>query len=243
MLWFLGLGAAAAFGLYLLLRVFLTADAAVLARTLRRIGVVVAVLVVAFLAVTGRIGMAVLLGSFLLPLIGGRSGFLARFRSPSTPQPGRTSSVRSRFLRMELDHDSGRMAGEVLEGPLRGRMLDGLSIAELLGLLAECRYSDPQSAALLEAWLDRSQEGWREAEAARKEEAGGQSGPSGGRSGGSAIMTKEEAYEILGLQKGATPDAIKEAHRRLMLKFHPDQGGPTYLAAQINRAKDILLNV
>ena len=54
-------------------------------------------------------------------------------------------------------------------------------------------------------------------------------------------MSVEEAYAILGLAPGATPDQIKEAHRRLMVKLHPDHGGSDYLATQINRARDVLL--
>ncbi len=54
-------------------------------------------------------------------------------------------------------------------------------------------------------------------------------------------MTREEAYKVLGLPTGASPERILAEYRRLMKRVHPDQGGTTYLATRLNEAKDTLL--
>ena len=56
-------------------------------------------------------------------------------------------------------------------------------------------------------------------------------------------MTRQEALAVLGLADGATEEEIRAAHRRLILRVHPDAGGSADLAARINRAKDVLLGV
>jgi hypothetical protein len=54
-------------------------------------------------------------------------------------------------------------------------------------------------------------------------------------------MSDEEARRILGVGPNATRDEIKAAYAKLMRVAHPDQGGTTGLAAQINAARDRLL--
>jgi len=145
---------------------------------------------------------------------------------------GQRSSIRTRFLEMTLDHASGDMEGLVMEGPLQGRRLSELGLSQLIDLLTLCRRVDAQSAAVLEAYLDRVRgEDWRE----YAQGAAGTAPPADG------AMTEEEAHAILGLANGASEDEIRSAHRRLMQRFHPDRGGSDYLAAKINEAKRLLL--
>ena len=147
--------------------------------------------------------------------------------------PGQKSGVRTQTLEMVLDHDSGRMEGRCLKGPFAGRDLSSLSQSESVQLLEELRSTDSQGAILMEAFLDRRWQGWRD-RANDRAKTERKSRHAGG-------MTANEAYDVLGLKFGAKPHEIRAAHRRLMMKFHPDQGGSTSLAARINQAKETLL--
>jgi len=146
---------------------------------------------------------------------------------------GQTSSICTRFLEMTLDLASGELDGLVLEGPLQGHRLSALNLQQLMDLLTLCRSWDAQSAAVLEAYLDRIRgSDWRE-------HARGSG--TGTVPPAAAGLTPEEALAILGLAQGASEGEIRAAHRRLIQRFHPDRGGSDYLAAKINAAKRLLL--
>lgn len=234
MLYLLG-GFAVLSGFLLLVYLFINADPARLARGLKVTGIVIAVLAVATLAISGRLAALLMPLAMLMPLLIRVRSLLDRYRPPAG---GQTSTVATAFLRMTLDHDTGSMEGTILRGRFAGMRMDELGPADLLALLRECRAEDEEGARLLEAYLDRVRPDWRD------ELAGERAGGAGAGSArpASGDMTVEEAYAILGLSPGADAEAIKEAHRRLMVKLHPDHGGSDYLATKINRARDVLLH-
>jgi hypothetical protein len=211
------------------LHIISKADPRIAARVMKASGGLLSLGAAAFLFLRGQIEIAIPLGAFGLGLLGWLPFGPAGFSERTTKSQGQASRVRSAFVEMELDHDSGAMRGRIIAGRHQGTALERLDVATLIGLLGEF---DDESRALLLAYLDRRQPGWRE-------HAQGDTGA--GRSAATGKMTEEEAYQILGLAPGADADAIAAAHRTLMKKFHPDQGGTTYLAARINEAKEILL--
>src|SRR5689334_18945325 len=210
---YLALGVVVTLLLILFGRWFVATDAHDLARGLRwgAIGLVVAIAIL--LAVTEQFGL-------LLLTVAASTVLLVSWRRRRVARDGPVSAVDTAFLHMELYHASGVMTGRVLSGRFSGRDLAQLTLAELLALRTECA-GDASSLAVLESYIDRTQpEEWRaQAEAAARP------------AGNDQAITRERAYEILGLAPGADDTAIREAHRRLMLKNHPDHGGSAYIAA------------
>ena len=70
---------------------------------------------------------------------------------------------------------------------------------------------------------------------------GGDAGREAAADSAWANMSRAEAFEVLELAPDATPDAIREAHRRIARRIRPDKGGSRYLAAAVDRAKVVLL--
>jgi DnaJ-domain-containing protein 1 len=122
----------------------------------------------------------------------------------------------------------------VLTGHFQGARLSSLGEEELVALYREI-CSDTDSVSLLTSFLDRSYPDWRDR--VDSESFGRAAGSSG-----FAEMTKQEAYQILGLEPGASQQEIQEAWRRLIKAVHPDHGGSPFLSAKINAARDLLLD-
>ena len=248
-LWLIG-GVGLLLALYLVGRLFASANPAALARGLRWTVIALAALLALFVLARGLPAAAALLGTVaafawrsgsvlrLLSLFGSLFGAARAARAGGGATPGgagpSASAVETAWLAMRLDHITGDIDGAVRQGPFQGRRIGSLSRDEMFALWLAVR-DDAQSLRLLETFLDRAGEDWRADFAARARASGaGPASPAGG-------MTREEALSILGLEEGAGAERIKEAHRGLMKKLHPDHGGSDYFAAKLNQAKATLL--
>ena len=209
---------------------YVKANPAFLSRYGKKAGGALALLVGAVLLLKGRADIGIPLAVLGVWLLG--------INLPIWPwyvPMGSGANTVGRTSRIETERTlDGRITGRFLDGKFKGRGLDALDFESLANMVIEFQRDDAKSARLLHVYLDSRFPGWREA-------AQGNAHAGQGRAASSAAITKEEAYEILGLQMGASEEEIRKAHRSLMKKLHPDQGGSTYLATRINLAKDVLL--
>ncbi len=202
-----------------------------------KIGLGTAAIILVLLAVTGRIHWIGAMIGALLPFIRQAIPLLIRYfpviqhyrktQTQAPPSAGNSSQVQTRILSMTLDHDSNRLYGEVINGPYAGSQLDSMALEQLQNLLEYCHQQEQESAKLLISYLThRFGNRWQHTPPASHD------GP----------LDEAAAYAILGLKSGATQQEVIQAHRKMMQKMHPDRGGSDYLAAQINQAKDLLIN-
>ena len=228
-------GIAAVALLWWLAKTYARTDTKALAKGAKTVAGVAALGAAVLVGLRGRFDMALLLAGFGAWALGWDAlnipGPWRKFQQTT----GRFSRIRSAMIEMEIDHASGAVEGSVLVGSLAGRRLSSLDPESLRRLYDECCAHDPQGVPLLEAYFDRRFSGWRE-------NAQGDRDTRTRTHAHSGVMTKEEAYQILGLQPGASLDEIRKAHRTLMKKLHPDQGGTAYLAARVNEAREVLLS-
>lgn len=147
----------------------------------------------------------------------------------SASQPPDTSTVSTRFIRMNLDHVTGKLSGHVLAGEFQGRSLDTLNQTECDRLLDWCIKNDNDSARLLESYI-----------ASRFRAHSGSSKQNRSTGVSSGDMTVEEALQVLGLNANPSKEEITRAYRKIMQQLHPDRGGNEYFAAKANQARDVL---
>ena len=228
---FVLLGLLALGTLVLIGRGLASANPATLAAVARHTVGAIVVAAAVLLALRGLLPIAVPLLLVGLGMLG-MGGLLSGLSFPgSGPTAGNRSQVRTHMLAMELDHDTGNMDGEVLNGKFAGARLSELAPADLAVLHEECKGAGDQSLELIETYLDRQHAGWRGAGDDGTREASSASG----------AMDHAEARAILGVGSEASEREIRAAHKKLMKLYHPDHGGSSYLAAKVNRAKDVLL--
>ncbi|WP_319004863.1 DnaJ domain-containing protein [Microvirga lenta] len=229
-------GIAVAGLLWWLAKVFVRSDTAAVAKALKVAAGVAALGAAVVLGLRGRIDMALLLGGFGAWALGwsvlSLPGPWQRMKGGSG---GRFSRIRSAMIEMEIDHSTGMMDGSVLAGTFAGRQFSSLDQSAFQRLHEECSALDPEGVALLEAYFDRRFAGWREYAQGDRDTRTRTHAHAG-------VMSKEEAYQILGLQPGASVDQVQKAYRTLMKKLHPDHGGTAYLAARVNQARETLLS-
>jgi len=232
------LGVVALVLIIFLIRAFVGADPKALVKALRYVGAAALVLLAIGLFATDRPSGAFFVASAAWGLFTGGHVWpggwphYGRWGRSSQPSPGQTSGVRTTWLEMELDHNTGAMNGTVLRGQFAGKKLDQMDRVALLALFGEAGSDDAETRRLLEAYIDRTLgPGWQDG--GKKDEPPPERATTG--------MTRAEALKVLGLAEGASEADIRAAHRRLMLQHHPDRGGTDYLASKINEAKDFLL--
>ena len=231
----------------MMVREFMRASPALVARRMKQGGGAVLIVFALLLLVRGQIGLALGFGGLGSWLMTGRRASVwdaaraMRGARPGGRRKGRVSRVRSATIEMELDHVTGTMGGTALAGPFEGASLAQLDRDSLSSLHDFCLSADVEGARLLEAYFDRRFPGWRAATQDKADPGRGGAGPGAPRGMRSGAMSEDEAYQLLGLAKGASRDEVARAHRSVMKTAHPDHGGSTDLAARVNEAKDVLM--
>lgn len=172
--------------------------------------------------------------SRLMPLVMRVLPFLSQLQKHRMNAGNGLGTLHSRFLKLQLDRNSGRISGQVVAGLFAGKALDELDQDELQQLVHHYGREDPESFRLLQGYLQQQHREWNF-------DFGNSSGDQSAGAARGGDMSRREAYEILGLEEGANEEEILAAHKKLMQRLHPDRGGSNYLAVKVNQAKDLLV--
>ena len=149
-----------------------------------------------------------------------------------------SSEIKTDYLHITLDESKNELDAVILKGPFSNQTLSRLGVTDILQIRKECKNYNYQNITYIENYLDNVQPKWRD----NLKHHNGATNEKQKKVQQDNRLSIDEAYAVLGLHPGASYEQIRQAHRNLMKKVHPDQGGSSYLAAQINHAKDFLLN-
>lgn len=184
-----------------------------------------------FAVIGAAMTQAMRLAPLLLKFAPGMAGMFSNQSSAGGSQS--ESRVRTQSLVMTLNHATGHMNGEIIAGAFAGKLLADLSTEELKQFYHYCEQSDPEAVRILQAYIARERHDWEDAPSDQAQDASQL--PAGD-------LSEREAYDILGLEPGASKEDVVQAHRSLMMQFHPDKGGSNYFASKVNEAKTLLLD-
>ena len=191
-----------------------------------------------YLIRTDRAAMAYGVAVMIIPLAMKLSRLRqkTKFRRTAAAFTKQTQELKTDYIIVRVNQYTKAVNGEIIGGRFAGARLETLTIDDLVSLLQDYRTLDMRSFGVLRSYLDRTQPpDWRERAERKRAEA---DAPPQMRK---PVLSKDEALALLGLKEDATPEDIKAAHRAIMMKVHPDQGGTDYLAAMVNQAKEVLV--
>lgn len=174
------------------------------------------------IGVVGSAGLLIWRNLFLL------KKFAPFFFQLANKHTGFSPVIRTKFLKVQFSKNS--LQGDVIEGPLKGRQLAELSSEDIETLSLYYKENDKESLLLLHAYIQQ-----QNINPNSNQQNNNYHEPS------SQELSQKEALEILGLDDSAGREEILKAHKKLLQRLHPDRGGSNYLAAKVNRAKDILI--
>ncbi|WP_295393041.1 sulfate transporter CysZ [uncultured Thiodictyon sp.] len=189
-----------------------------------------------FGAATAGLSLIPVVNFIVMPsaVAGATALWVRELKGPGNYQGPHESRVATRGVRLVVDQLSGQIRGELLAGPYQGQALEAVSTEDLKSLLELWNQTDLASAEALEVYLEHERQHQVRHPHPPRPSANPPVPPS-------VRMVAEEARAVLGLTAQAGPEEVLAAHRRLMLRLHPDRGGSDYLAAKLNEAKDVLL--
>lgn len=226
-------------GLFLLFaRWYVNAEPRNVLKVLRFIGVLFALIVAGIAIASGKLTILWLVLLGLLPWLGRLRALNRQAGDLRGPTAGQQIDRRTDFVVVYLNRDTDDMDGRVLQGPQAGRLLSELSIDALITLYEAASLEDAESAAILEAYLDRMHgEQWRQ-----KSKIAANTKPLGDETARiEQGMSRADAYAFLELQPGASKHEIESAVQQLVETGHPDAAVAEEILEKARRAKQILM--